>query len=86
MDSNSLMRFLEVVFEVYTRDGYFPMIFLGVAYVIPTKIGVLAICSFLGMADAAVLLSDMANMYFLATSGVVSVFFSSQVFAGRSNK
>ncbi len=42
-----------------------------------------AICSFLGMDDAAVLLSDMANMYFLATGGVVSVFFGSQVFAGK---
>ena len=42
-----------------------------------------AACSFLGLNDAAVLLSDMANMYFLATSGVVSVFFGSQVFAGR---
>ena len=43
-----------------------------------------AICSFLGMEDAAVLLSDMANMYFLATGGVVSVFFGSQVFAGKN--
>lgn len=43
-----------------------------------------AACSFLGMDDAAVLLSDMANMYFLATGGVVSVFFGSQVFAGKS--
>lgn len=42
-----------------------------------------AACSFLGMEDAAVLLSDMANMYFLATGGVVSVFFGSQVFAGK---
>jgi len=43
-----------------------------------------AICSFIGMDDAAVLLSDMANMYFLATGGVVSVFFGSQVFAGKN--
>jgi|TARA_B110000444_G_C18750259_1_gene552424 hypothetical protein len=43
-----------------------------------------AACSFLGLNDAAVLLSDMANMYFLATGGVVSVFFGSQVFAGRN--
>tara|TARA_R110000782_G_scaffold47728_3_gene104784 strand:+ start:162 stop:491 length:330 start_codon:yes stop_codon:yes gene_type:complete len=43
-----------------------------------------AVCSFLGMDDAAVLLSDMANMYFLATGGVVSVFFGSQVFAGKN--
>ena len=43
-----------------------------------------AICSFLNMDDAAVLLSDMANMYFLATGGVVSVFFGSQVFAGKN--
>ena len=42
-----------------------------------------AACSFLGMNDAAVLLSDMANMYFLATGGVVSVVFGSQVYAGR---
>ena len=43
-----------------------------------------AACSFLGMNDAAVLLSDMANMYFLATGGVVSVFFGSQVFVGKN--
>ncbi len=43
-----------------------------------------AICSFFGLDDAAVLLSDMANMYFLATGGVVSVFFGSQVFAGKN--
>ena len=30
------------------------------------------------------MLSDMANMYFLATGGVVSVFFGSQVFAGKN--
>ena len=43
-----------------------------------------AICSFFGLDDAAVLLSDMANMYFLATGGVVSVFFGSQFFAGKN--
>tara|TARA_B100001059_G_scaffold203061_1_gene211410 strand:+ start:268 stop:597 length:330 start_codon:yes stop_codon:yes gene_type:complete len=43
-----------------------------------------AACSFLGLNDAAALLSDMANMYFLATGGVVSVFFGSQVYEGRN--
>ena len=44
------------------------------------------ISSFFNMKDAAVLLSDMSSMYFLATSGVVSVFFSAMAYSAKNNK
>ena len=43
------------------------------------------VSSFFDLNDAATLLSDMANMYFLATGGVVSVFFGAQAYEKTKN-
>ena len=81
LEINARLQELEMLHEKSTAQRNMVWFALFGMLLYPSGV---AICSFFELNDAASLLSDMANMYFLATGGVVSVFFGSQVFAGKN--